>query len=100
MDFIHSLCKCSDVDLFKNKSIQILLTAQQENWLWMDWVAFFMPQILQLLVFFYWSNIVIPNLDSENESFGDMADVCEFLLVVISIYDLIMEIPIFIKLKH
>ena len=55
--------------------------------------------MIQLIVFFYWSNIVIPNLDLEQD-FDKHGDVCEFLLVVISIYDLIMEIPIFIKLTY
>ena len=99
MDFIEALAACKDVDLFKNKSIQILITAQQENWLWIDYVAFFLPMLIQLLAFWYWSNIIIVNLDKDTGDFETQATVTEIILIGISVYDLIMEIPIIVKAK-
>ena len=99
MDFIEALANtdADHIDLFKCKTVQIMLTAQQENWLLIDWLAFFMPQFLQLIIFWYWSNIVLPNLKTDEALFEHQNNICGILLNVISVYLLIMEIPIFIK---
>lgn len=57
-----------------------------------DVVAFFMPRVIQLIIFAYWSNIVLPNLDTDT-SFSDQNVACSYLMNLISLYILIMDIP-------
>ena len=58
-----------------------------------------MPIVIQLLAFWYWSNIIIVNLDQDSEDFKTQATVLEMILIVTSVYDLLMEIPIIIKAR-
>jgi succinate-acetate transporter protein len=59
-----------------------------------DIFAFFLPRVIQLFIFFYWSNIVLPNLDAQdNASFAEQNTACSYLMNIISLYILIMDIP-------
>ena len=48
--------------------------------------------LINLLVFWYWSNIVLVNLDKNYDSFEDPDKVCRSLLWITEIYMIILEI--------
>ena len=55
--------------VFGLKSVQIMIDAQYERWFWVDFFAFFMPELVQLMLFWYWSNIILINVgyfDNQN----------------------------------
>ena len=55
--------------VFGLKSVQIMIDAQYERWFWVDFSAFFMPELVQLMLFWYWSNIILINVgyfDNQN----------------------------------
>lgn len=44
-DFISALALNPNIDLFNNKSIQVLINAQQKHWMRIDILAFFLPRL-------------------------------------------------------
>ena len=56
-----------------------------------------MPRILQLVIFTYWSNIVLPNLGVHSHDFNHQNRVASYSMNVISVYILSMEIPSIMK---
>ena len=67
--------------VFGLKSVQIMIDAQYERWFWVDFSAFFMPELVQLMLFWYWSNIILINLGQGN--FDDQNTVVSVLLVIL-----------------
>ena len=62
MDLIYALSKTDDMSIFNSKSVQIIIDEQQGRWLNIDYLAFLLPETLQLICFVYWSNIILPNV--------------------------------------
>lgn len=60
----------------------------------LNYVFFFFPRILQLLIFTYWSNIVLPNLAYDPDRFESMNKTIMIFLNILSMYIMVMEIPI------
>jgi len=46
MDLIYALMAAEDLSIFALKSVQIIIDAQQERWLRIDYIAFFGPELL------------------------------------------------------
>lgn len=67
--------------VFGLKSVQIMIDAQYERWFWVDFSAFFMPELVQLMLFWYWSNIILINLGQP--SFDDQNTVVSVLLLIL-----------------
>lgn len=61
--FIEALTKVKDLDTFSLKSIQIILDAHKVYWGKINLLAIGLPMGLQLIVFWYWSNIILPVVD-------------------------------------
>ena len=90
-DFIVALAKNPNIELFNNKTIQVLINAQQKQWMKIDVLAFFLPRITQLFFFNVWSNIVLVN--KESGDFDDADTACKYIINIISLYILAMDIP-------
>ena len=101
MDLVDALAFSKDTSLFALKSVQILIDAQSEHWLKIDYLAFFLPEVIQLLVFWYWSNLVLPYLKCEeadrNSSTKDQEAVCSVIMFLINIYMVAQEVPALIR---
>ena len=96
-DFINALAANPNIELFDLESIQLMINAQQKHWLKLDMAFFFLPRFMQLLIFTYWSNIVLPNLganvhDNENQNRN-----CSIVMNVLSFYIILMDIPRFME---
>ena len=55
--------------------------------------------VIQLLVFWYWSNLALPNLDNKENYFEWQDTVCRVLLVITSFYLLAIEVSAIYKRK-
>jgi len=69
MDFVKALSKCGDLELFNNGVIQILLDNHWKYWSFWSRVLVGLPLVIHLLVFWYWSNIVVVNIASNPDTF-------------------------------
>ena len=68
-DFIYALSKCNNMDIFTLKSVQIVIDCHARYWDRLNYLCVGLPMLINLLVFWYWSNIVLPNLDKQPELF-------------------------------
>ena len=74
--FIEALGHCSDaknnkngIEIFKNKSVQIIVDNHWEHWRFFNMTCVGLPMLIQLAVFWYWSNIVLVNLPLDRDLF-------------------------------
>ena len=86
-----ALAKNPNIELFNNKTVQVLINAQQKQWMKIDVLGFFLPRIIQLLCYTLWSNIVLPNKESGDFDAANTA--CLYIMNIISLYILVMEVP-------
>lgn len=86
-----ALAKNPNIELFNNKTVQVLINAQQKQWMKIDVLGFFLPRITQLLFYTLWSNIVLPNKESGDFDAANTA--CLYIMNIISLYILVMEVP-------
>lgn len=93
MDFLNALKVTEDIDLFGLKSIQILIEAHQKYWLKRHFLVIGLPQFLQLVTYFYWSNFVLINIDT-SDSFKRANDIVVIILNVLSAYLIFIELPV------
>ena len=102
-DFIKALTECPNMDFFTSPMIQIIIDHQWNYWFKRSVLLLGLPVILQLVVFVYWSNIVITNVNyspgAERGSFEVQNDVCTFLIICLSCYLLLTEVPLLINQK-
>ena len=68
-DFIYALSQCENMDIFTLKSVQIVIDCHARYWDKLNYLCVGLPMLINLLVFWYWSNIVLPNLDKQPELF-------------------------------
>mmetsp|Transcript_22986 Transcript_22986/g.28526 ORF Transcript_22986/g.28526 Transcript_22986/m.28526 type:complete len:89 (-) Transcript_22986:976-1242(-) len=62
-DFILALHKCPNMEFYSNEVVQMIIDHQWAYWKPRSvWILGF-PLTLQLILFLYWSNIVLPNRD-------------------------------------
>ena len=95
MDFIWALHKTDNLELFALKSVQILIDNHWSYWRRLNTLLFGLPILANLLIFWYWSNIVLPNTQLEqDDSFDTQSKICIVALNFISFYFILMEIPI------
>ena len=94
MDFIRALDTTDQIELFSLRSVQVVIDHHWSYWRRVNYLAFGLPIVLNLLVFWYWSNIVLPNLNEETGDFDTQNTVCIAILNIISAYFVLMEIPI------
>lgn len=59
MDLMYTLAKVENIELFQKKSVQILIDNQYAYWYKRSRWLFGYPLVAQLVIFWYWSNIVI-----------------------------------------
>ena len=62
-DFIYALSHCENMDIFTLKSVQIVIDCHARYWDKLNYLCVGLPMLINLIVFWYWSNIVLPNLD-------------------------------------
>ena len=57
-------------------------------------LAIGLPIIIQLVTYWYWSNMLLPNLKIDADfGFQKQTDFCNVILNLLSVYLLIMQIP-------
>ena len=109
MDLMYTLAQADNIELFQKKSVQILIDHQYSHWQKRSNWMFGFPLIAQLVIFWFWSNIVIvgEKFELEEEALlGDDASkiwyipntICIILMNVLSLYFLVNEIPQAIKM--
>ena len=69
-DFIMALHKCPNNEFFGNEVVQMLIDHQWEYWWWKSLLIQGLPLTAQLIIFLYWSNIVLPNNQIDEQTFG------------------------------
>ena len=73
-------------------SIQIVIDCHASHWDRLNYLFLGLPMLINLLVFWYWSNIVLPNLDKNSETFENPDKVCRSFIWITEIYMIILEI--------
>lgn len=68
-DFMYALSRCQDIEFYSLKSVQILIDSHIKYWIRINYIAIGLPLIVQLMVFWYWSNVVLPHIDIGKETF-------------------------------
>ena len=96
-DFIYGLAECEDLELFNNGVIQILIDNHWEFWRSYSRFSYGLPLVIQLLVFWYWSNIVIVNLKNDKDTFEIQHNICVFIIVILVFYFLLYDLPSIFK---
>ena len=94
--FLDSVAS-ADTELFSHAAVQILVDEQLSYWLYRNFAFFGAPLVFQLAVFWYWSNIVLPSIERDKDTFEAQDDVCMVILTIICVYFLLNEIPKAIK---
>jgi len=69
MDFVKALSDCEDLELFNNGVIHILIDNHWQYWSFWSRVFVGLPLSIHLLVFWYWSNIVLVNIKTDPDRF-------------------------------
>ena len=87
MEFIQALVDDSirkdDVSLFGLASVQIIIEHHEKYWKKRNLLFFGLPLLLQLIIFWLWSNLLLPGIqvDKENEySLKEWTEVCNVSL--------------------
>lgn len=93
MDFMTALKETEDIEIFGLKSIQILIESHQQYWLKRHLLVIGIPQLLQNLLYFYWSNFVLVNYTSSDYYIDDNKRVT-ILLNIVSAYLILVELPV------
>ena len=68
-EFVNALEECENLDLFKLPSVQIMIDSQMDYWYNVIGFGLALPLILQLIIFWYYSNVVISHVLEEPEWF-------------------------------
>ena len=92
-DFIYGLAECENLELFKNGVVQILIDNHWKYWVRYSLWSYGLPLIIQLAVFWYWSNIVLVNLAKDKDTFEGQNNICIFVIVLLVIYFLLYDLP-------
>ena len=101
IDFIYAL-KNTDLSNFALPSVQIIIDSQLDYWGKVNAYYIGLPMTVQLVVFWYWSNIVLFNLpknDDVQSSFQTQHDVCRVILCITAFYLLAIEITALVDRK-
>ena len=61
-DFIYALAECETLEIFDLKSIQIVIDCHARYWDRINYLFVGFPMMINLLLFWYSSNIILPNL--------------------------------------
>ena len=93
-DFIYALNKTKNLDLFAIKTVQIIIDHQWKYWRVANLLVFGLPVYINLAVFWYYSNIVLPNLNDEDESFRSSRRFCLIVMNSLSVFFILNELPI------
>ena len=94
INFIYALEKTERLDLFAIKTVQIIIDHQWKYWRVANGLVFGLPAIINLAVFWYYSNIVLPNLNDEDDSFRSSRRFCLIIMNSISVFFILNELPI------
>ena len=68
-EFIYALNKCDELEIFNLKSVQIIIDSHAEYWNRLNYIFVGIPMAFNLLNFWYWSNIVLVNLEQDPDAF-------------------------------
>ena len=90
---IYALEQCENMEFFNNSVVQMIIDNQWAYWRPRSFIFLGAPMIVQLFVFVFWSNIVILNLE-HNESLQGWETFSLIVLITISFYFMLMEIPL------
>ena len=96
-DFIYALTKCQDLNLFSSKSVQIVIDNQARYWYLINHVFYGLPMMVNLAVFWYWSNVVLINLKDQEDRFDEPDQNSRIVLTFTGIYLLSLEISAVIR---
>lgn len=96
-DFIYALTQSEDLDIFMLKSVQIVIDSHADYWYRINHIFYGLPMLINLVIFWYWSNVVLINLFIDFETFGPWDDICRVSLAITGSYLLILEISAVIR---
>ena len=92
---IQVLEECTNLDLFGLASVQVIIDNHTKYWNKINYGAVGLPIGAQLIVFWYWGNVVLTNVKADGshpEHFDTQNDICVALLLIISVYLLAIEL--------
>ena len=95
-DFIYALAECETLDIFNLKSIQIVIDCHARYWDRINYLFVGLPMMVNLLLFWYWSNVVLPNLKFE-VGFETHDTVYRIFLTTTAFYLILLEISAIVK---
>ena len=90
---MNALKDTEDIEIFGLKSIQILIESHQQYWLKRHLLVIGLPQLLQLLLYFYWSNFILVKYEA-SEYYRDANKQVTVLMNIVSAYLILIDLPI------
>ena len=96
-EFIYGLNKCEELEIFNLKSVQIIIDSHIAYWNKLNYLFVGLPMAFNLLNFWYWSNIVLVNIENDPDSFETQDKICRVFLALVGFYLLFLEISAIAK---
>ena len=95
-EFIYALTECDEMELFNLASVQIVIDCHADYWNRINYLFVGGPMILNLFFFWYWSNVVLVNIENDKD-FEKQDTMCRIFLTCTGIYLFLLEISAIIK---
>jgi len=92
LSFFAALCKSPDQTIFNLRSVQILIDHHDEYWYRISVLYNGVPVTIMLILFWYWSNVVLPKKFLEFEVIETQHIVLRVLIGIVAIYLLLIEL--------
>ena len=96
-DFIYALKDCDAMELFNLASVQIVIDCHASYWNRINYIFVGLPMIFNLFFFWYWSNVVLVNIENDPDNFGKQDTLCRIFLTITAVYLVLLEISAVIK---
>ena len=90
--FIYALRESPDLDIFDCSSIQILIDGHFDHWRKVSLYFVGLPMVWQLLIFTIWSNIVLPNVETDGEKLSGLGSFARVSLAITGLYLILIEV--------
>ena len=95
-DFIYALAECENLDIFNLKSIQIIIDCHARYWDRINYLFVGFPMVINLILFWYWSNVILPNLKND-DSFESQDNIVRVFQTTTCLYLFALEISAIVK---
>ena len=85
------------MELFNLASVQIVIDCHASYWNRINYLFVGVPMLFNLFFFWYWSNVVLVNIENDKSNFEKQDTLCRIFLTTTGCYLILLEISAIIK---